>query len=257
MDDLRQAFEQTLGIPFSVLPIPDRPIVRIFDGPAMLYGTREAKERPVLYSGQVDSIAAGSYPGYFLVGAWGHGVNSFAFYYARDDGCSRLYFRLAHGGAYMDNEAQAAKIAKFLPDFFAFEAERIREEGRILAIDAMYWGMYRVARADGVWEYFGSVFGESSREFDGFLTEGSCFVCVDGLRGDASLHDLDDLFRPFGEVRYRWAEFEPDGHRIGGACCVVMGSVGEARAAIAALHDREFHGRRLKLRQPSGIDAWR
>lgn len=255
MDDLRLAFEQTFGIPSSVLPIPDRPIVPIFDGSAMLYGTREAKESPVLYSGQVDSFAAGSSPGYFLVGFWGHGVNSYAFYYARDDGRSRINFRLAHGGGYMDNEAQAARIAEFLPDFFAFEAEQIREGGRVLAIDAMGWGLYRVARADGVREHFGTVFEGPDRDLDAYLTDGSTFVSVGGLWDDATLSDLDDLFRPFGKIRYRWAECEPEKPRIRGACCVVMGSVGEARAAIAALHDRECHGRRLVIHQPSGIDA--
>jgi hypothetical protein len=35
-----------------------------------------------------------------------------------------------------------------------------------------------------------------------------------------------------------------------------MGTASEARASVAALHDKEFHGEKLKVSQPSGIDAW-
>jgi hypothetical protein len=256
MDDLRQAFEKTLGIPFSVLPTPDRPLLRIFDEPVMLYGTREAKEKPVLYSGQVDSFADGKYPDYYLVGAWGYGVNSYAFYYVRDDGRSRIYFRLAHGGFYMDNEAQAKRIARFLPAFFAFESEQLRAGARVLAIDAMGWGLYRVTRDGQVRELFGTIFASPDLDFDACLSPGSSCVRVENLWDGATTFDLDELLSPFGRIRYLLAEYESEASLVVRSCSLVMGTASEARAAVANLHDREFHGQRLKITQPSGISAW-
>jgi hypothetical protein len=256
MDDLRQAFETTLGIPFSVVPVPDRPILRIFDEPTMLYGTREAKEKPVLLSGQVDSYADGEYPGYFLVGAWGHGFNSYAFYYARDDGRSRIYFRLAHGGAYMDNEAQANHIARFLPAFFAFESEQLRAGASVLAIDAMGWGLYRVTQHGRIREFFGTIFAGPDLDFDARLSPGSSFLRVENVWDGATISDLLELFSAFGTIRYHLADHEAQFSPVVRSCSLVMGTASEARAALANLSDREFHGQRLKITQPSGIGAW-
>ena len=256
MDDLRQAFEKTLGIPFSVVPVPERPIERIFDERTMLYGTREAKDNAVLLSGQVHSYADGEYPGYFLVGAWGHGFNSYAFYYARDDGRSRIYFRLAHGGVYMDNEAQAKHIARFLPAFFAFESEQLRAGANVLAIDAMGYGLYRVARDGRVREFFGTIFASPDLDFEACLSPGSSFLRVENLWDGATIDDLPELFSPFGTIRYYLADHESQFSLVIRSCSLVMGTASEARAAVANLHDQELHGQRLRITQPSGIGAW-
>ncbi len=256
MDDLRQAFEKTLGIPFSVVPVPERPIGRIFDERTMLYGTREAKEKSVLLSGQVDSYADGAYPGYFLLGPWGYGLNSYAFHYARDDGRSRIYFRFAHGGVYMDNEAQSKHIARFLPAFFAFESEQLRAGASVLAIDAMGSGLYRVARDGRVREFFGTIFASPDLDFEACLSPGSSFLRVENLWDGATIFELLELFSTFGTIRYHLADHESQFTPVVTSCSLVMGTASEARAAVANLHDREFHGQRLKITQPSGICAW-
>jgi hypothetical protein len=256
MDDLRQAFEKTLGIPFSTLPIPELPLVRIFDERTMLYGTQEAKARPVLYSEQVHSFAVGEFPGYFLVGAWGYGSNSYAFYYVRNDGRSRICFRLAHGGVYMDNEAQAGHIARFLPAFFAFESGQRCGGASVLAIDAMGWGLYRVTRDGHDREHFGPVFAGPDLDFDAILSPGSSCVRIGHLWDGATTFDLAELLAPYGTIRYHRAEYESEFSPAIRSSCLVMGHPSEARAAVANLHDREFHGHRLKVIQSSGIDAW-
>jgi hypothetical protein len=256
MDDLRRAFEKTLGISFSTLPIPELPLVRIFDERTMLYGTQAAKLRPVLYSEQVHDFAVGKFPGYFLVGAWGYGVNSYAFYYVRDDGRSRIYFRLAHGGVYMDNEAQAAHIASFLPAFFAFESAQRCAGASVLAIDAMGWGLYRVSRDGQVREHFGSLFASPGFDFDALLKPGSSCLRVGNLWNGATTLDVAEVLSPCGTIRYHRADHESEFSLAIRSACLVMGNPSEARAAVANLHDREFHGHRLEVTQSSGVDAW-
>src|SRR5204862_2515002 len=88
--------------------------------------------------------------GYFLIGFWGHGVNTYAFYYVRDDGKSRIYLRLAYGGVYMDNDERARRIAAFLPAFFDFERREISAGSALVAVDSMGWGDYRVTTREGL-----------------------------------------------------------------------------------------------------------
>lgn len=148
MNELKQAFEEIFRFPFRALPLPLNPLVRL-GGDGALYGNEAARQRPILIQSDLDHFLGRPRALYFLVGFWGYGVNSYAFYYASDDGRSRIFFRLPYGGVYEDTELNGRKIGRFLPAFFAFESEQRRVGAKLLAVDSMGWGQYRATAADG------------------------------------------------------------------------------------------------------------
>jgi len=147
IDDLRRGFEAAFGIPFGVVPMPDD-LVQIFPG-RPLWGSAISKQEPLLTQSDTEAFLKGSRAGYFLIGFWGHGVNSHAFYYVHDDGRNHVFLRLSYGGAYTDNVEQARRVATFLPAFVDFE-RRHREAGSVLrVVDSMGAGDYQVISAAG------------------------------------------------------------------------------------------------------------
>ncbi|MBI5866793.1 MAG: hypothetical protein HZB43_00630 [candidate division Zixibacteria bacterium] len=147
MEKLHQVFAQEIGIPLTVLTIPDC-VLEPLDGPpdkALLYGSPSAKKNQFLIQGDIfHKFISDCQIGYFLIGFWGHGVNSYAFYYARVDEQSKICFRLPYGGVYMDNKECAAEIARFLSAFAAFEHRLAGCPHQLVAIDAMAHGRYRL-----------------------------------------------------------------------------------------------------------------
>ena len=75
---------------------------------------------------------------------------------------------------------------------------------------------------------------------------------VGNLTTRTTSHELQELFSPFGTVR--WAEVVSDPRT--GACrgfgFVQMESVPQARVAVTNLHGRPFHGRMLRVGE-SGV----
>ena len=100
---VRAEFEKKMGAPFP-LAVPTElsstyvtstgvavPVMvgtedAVRDPPVMLGGPR-LRARPV---------------GYWFAGYWGHGINSYAFYFVDVGARSRAYFRLSFGGIYTD-----------------------------------------------------------------------------------------------------------------------------------------------------------
>ncbi len=113
-----------------------------------LWMSAVAAPRPLLVQGACLGFETEAPDGYFAVGFWGHGINSYAFYYQRADGWSRVCFRLGYGGVYMDNELAARRIAAFVAAYFAFEA-RLGRDYRLTAIDAMGEGRYELVHPSG------------------------------------------------------------------------------------------------------------
>jgi hypothetical protein len=156
--DLEQRFQAAFGIPLAALPMPPH-LGRIFPG-ALLYGSELAKQKPLLTQSDVEEFVGCPREGYFQIGFWGHGVNSYAFYYVRDDPRSRVYLRLPFGGVYMDNEENATRIARFLPALFEFERTQLEAGSTLLAVDSMGAGDYRLTTKDGeLMEYACSLCG--------------------------------------------------------------------------------------------------
>lgn len=126
---------------------------------SLLVGSKGAIKRQYLIQGDIGEFLRHAPEGYFLVGFWGHGFNSHAFYYLRVDSKSKIFFRLPYGGAYMDNKKEAEHISKFLPEFFKFE-EKLKNMGlrRLYAVESMGSGRYEIEINDQVIKYHKSLY---------------------------------------------------------------------------------------------------
>lgn len=146
---------------FSLADIPIPPIelypIKIRDG--LLIGSKEATEHQYLIQRDIKEFLKNAPNGYFLVGFWGHGFNSHAFYYLRVDSESKIFFRLPYGGVYMENEKEAENISKFLPEFFKFE-ENLKSTGlrRLYAVESMGSGRYEIEINDQVIKFNKSLY---------------------------------------------------------------------------------------------------
>jgi hypothetical protein len=116
---------------------------------SLLIGSPEAKKRPYLVEGDKREFISSCPIGYFLIGFWGHGINSYAFYYSRVDDWSKIFFRLPYGGVYMDQELQAHLVRTFLSNFFFFEKRIKQNSKKFVAMDSMGVGDYTVTNNDG------------------------------------------------------------------------------------------------------------
>lgn len=61
---------------------------------------------------------------WLVLGHWGHGISSHAFYWASVRGPHRHFFRLPFGGAYGDRDADGREVARFLEGYADFWARR-------------------------------------------------------------------------------------------------------------------------------------
>lgn len=95
-------------LPVGLQPFPNqRPKPHLFGSSVAING------RPYLTEGDVESFLTKAPDGYVMLGLWGYGINSYAFYYCSVTPEARIFLRLPYGGVYMgDREAEA------LPAFF-------------------------------------------------------------------------------------------------------------------------------------------
>ncbi len=144
-------FEESIGMPFPSEMLPYVQLAPVFgdldDSP--LVGTPPAVEHPCLEQGDIETFIASGPDGYVMVGFWGHGVNSYAFYYVLADSWRKVFLRLPYGGVYMDNDEQAKLIRSFLPAYAEFERLLQDKAESLEVVDSMGEGHYRVRLKDG------------------------------------------------------------------------------------------------------------
>ncbi len=116
---------------------------------AILVGSEIAKEKPFLIQGETGEFIEDCPEGYYLLGFWGHGVNSYAFYYSLVDAWRRIFFRLPYGGVYMDNEEMAELIRKFLTAYLAFEQHIKDKVASLIAVESIGSGYYKIIMPEG------------------------------------------------------------------------------------------------------------
>ena len=149
MKRLRTFFRDSFGISLSrVIDLPQEELFCLTEN-GLLYGSVTAFKRAFLVESAIDEFIASDDKGYFLLGYWGHGINSYAFYYSRIDQWSHIFFRLPYGGVYMDDMEAARKVREFLSNYFAFEPELKIKVKSLTAIDSMYSGDYSITLLDG------------------------------------------------------------------------------------------------------------
>jgi len=150
MKNLKRLFESAFGTALErVIPLEEN-LVPIDGSTAgsLLWGSPAAAPKQYLIQSDIDPFMTSCEPGYFLVGFWGHGINSSAFYYSRVNAWSRVLFRLPYGGVYTDNDTMAQHIVQFLTHYFDFERELSKTVKDFIAIESMHKAYYRIEMPD-------------------------------------------------------------------------------------------------------------
>ena len=88
MKKLKSYFQESFGIPIPPIMLPNVEFVPMDDrdpDESFLFGTQISLKKQYLVQGAIRDFIDNCPQGYFLIGFWGHGVNSYAFYYSRVD----------------------------------------------------------------------------------------------------------------------------------------------------------------------------
>lgn len=147
MKKLLSLFQVEIGIPIPPeLLISDQlvPLTEKSEKDALLWGTKIALEDKYIIQRQTGNFLKSCPAGYYLIGFWGHGVNSYAFYYSRVDSWRKILFRLPFGGVYMDKKLMAKQIQIFLKNYIEFEKNISPTVKNLIAVDSMWEGYYKV-----------------------------------------------------------------------------------------------------------------
>jgi hypothetical protein len=148
LDALRRRFESSFGFPLPA-EIEGVETLRPVDARGLLLGSAAAVPRVYLTQGDVDDFVEGAPDGYRVAGFWGHGINSYGFYYCRADAKTRIFFRLPYGGVYGDPEADGARVRVFLTAWIDYERRVGPDARRLLALESMGAGHYRIETGSG------------------------------------------------------------------------------------------------------------
>lgn len=155
-----QRVHQELSLDLRAIILPEASYSPLDDRPSsesMFFGSDHARERPCLMQDDADWFMTQAPDGYAQIGFWGHGVNSFAFYYARVDHWSRVFLRLPYGGVYMNNHEAATRIRLYLPALFEFEQRIKAHTTSWSALEVMGMGRYQRHTSERSWELRESV----------------------------------------------------------------------------------------------------
>jgi hypothetical protein len=152
MKELRSYFHNKIGVSIPQIALPSDELIHSAGYGYIdedLFGSPSAMERKFLIQGDINDFISSEDKGYFLIGFWGYGANSYAFYYSRIDEWSHIFFRLPYGGVYSNIEENKTQIHKFLKSYFKFEPELKRQAKSMFAIDSMGYGDYKINLHDG------------------------------------------------------------------------------------------------------------
>jgi hypothetical protein len=151
MTRLKETFQSAIGISLEpLLPADELTPFYHSEHGCLLFGSRIAlKQGPCLAQTQIDSFVKSAREGYFMIGFWGHGINSHAFYYVKSEPNWEVYFRLPYGGVYMDNVKYAAFIREFMTAYLDFESKHKEKIVSFVAVNSMGAIHYRMIDSDG------------------------------------------------------------------------------------------------------------
>ena len=149
MIKLRDTFKKSFGIPIEqILPL-EKNLIPIEGNPedALLFGSKTTAENPYFLDPSIEQFIESTPEGYFLVGFWGYGANSYAFYYSVVDSWKKIWFRLPYGGVYSDNDVEANYIRKFLSNYFNFQKKLYGKVKKLIAMESMGDGYYKIIKS--------------------------------------------------------------------------------------------------------------
>ena len=138
-----------IGFPIDSIIIPEISLFSLNEKDpknALLLGSEIAAKEPYLIQGSIDQFLTEAPLGYFLIGYWGHGINSYAFYYQIVSDKKRIFFRLPLGGAYANEEDDIKELKEFLNHYFTFEQEVLKIADKVYAVNSMGEERYQIIK---------------------------------------------------------------------------------------------------------------
>ncbi|MBI4919447.1 hypothetical protein HY837_05930 [archaeon] len=91
------------------IEIPEDVELSEYEGMPVLLNSVAKKFGPAIVS--AGKVKPDNLPeGYFCLGFWGHGVNSYRIYFAKANDWENIYFEISYGGVYMDNKRAAENV---------------------------------------------------------------------------------------------------------------------------------------------------
>jgi hypothetical protein len=143
---IKNIIENTFEIPLSKITLPQ---LNIYEIPNYSFiGSKKALKNRYLAQGSIDDFLKEDND-YFIMGFWGHGINSYAFYYIRTDPKSKIFLRLPYGGGYMDNDKEKVRIKNYLTRFFSLEKKLSKITQHTLAIESMGESYFKLRLKNG------------------------------------------------------------------------------------------------------------
>ncbi|MBF0102862.1 MAG: hypothetical protein HQK77_18335 [Desulfobacterales bacterium] len=145
MERLKQYLEQFCGLDITSL-VPQGMNLFPLDittdaNQALLFGSEHSLTKKYIVTSDYMGVF---YPpgffyqaplGYFLIGFWGHGLNSHAFYYSEITNFNRVLFRISTGGMEGNWIEDCKKIKPFLESFFEFRKDNVKKLKMIVAFE--------------------------------------------------------------------------------------------------------------------------
>lgn len=130
IEAVKSFIEEEIGFDWDKLPKPEGTFLEIAPdliGSAVAFKEAHASSGEDFYSkyfvGDGATFHELAPQGFFVVGYWGYGTNSYAVYLMLADSWRSLYFRLYYGGAYGDIDRDAKRIRDILKAYTEFESK--------------------------------------------------------------------------------------------------------------------------------------
>jgi hypothetical protein len=151
MIKLKDTFQKSFGVPIEQILRLKKNLIPIAGNveDALLFGSKAAADNPYLLDPHLEEFIESTPEGYFLIGFWGYGVNSYAFYYSVVDCFKKVWFRLPYGGVYSNNDEKAKCIRNFLSNFFEFQHKLHNKIEKLIAMESMGAGYYKIIKSGG------------------------------------------------------------------------------------------------------------
>ena len=144
--------------------------------------------------------------GYYAIGYWGHGLNSYRFCYRVAEQNRVIWVELSYGGFFDDEDKFARDIEEYLSELALF-LEKARRAGiDVEVIESMWVGDYRLFDSEGNGIHFeGSLIGATglNRKFNWMLADFAVFA-AERKTGMPQFTDDDPGYM-------RWLARNPDG----------------------------------------------
>ncbi len=134
LNRLKTQMEKNFSLSLTDFPFPETPLYVIPNN--FLIGSKEALKELFVAEGHINHLME-SIDNYFLMGYWGHGMNSYAFYYVWVDSKRKIFFRLPFGGAYTNNEKSTRNIQSFFGRYLEFEKKIKDQVKKFTAVRSM------------------------------------------------------------------------------------------------------------------------